>query len=306
MQPALPLILMLAVAGFCGNLMADSITMKPVADTTLIQLVPDNNMGAHPFFNAGSTLHGSKNRGLLRFDLASNIPKGSRITSALLTLEVVGIPIDEPAGANFRLHRMLRNWGEGEKVSSSSPGRGELATVGEATWNHRFALTTNNWSTPGGETGADYVSPFTSEQFIDPINNQPYTFGGPASQMTPDVQLWVNNPEQNFGWLLKVEDETTTTTARRFAASEDENYAPLLAIEFDPPPLLQLTNSGSFVHLSFQTRTNESYELQRSTSLNPTNWAPLTNFVSSSGARTITATNAISANTGFYRLLISE
>lgn len=283
---------------------ADIVSLVPVADTTLIEAYPDNNMGAHYFFNAGSNLHGARNRGLLRFDVAGGIPAGSTIKSAQLLLKVVGIPTDEPQGGNFRLHRMLRSWEEGQKESVLGPGRGDTATINEATWNHRMAFTTNVWGEPGGLAGTDFAVAFSAEMFIEPINQLPYTFGS-SVQMTEDVQTWLNVPESNFGWLLKVEDEQSKTTARRFASREDPEYPPELQVEFQPPPMLEVSRHGGELRLSFIAQPDQSYSLEQTASLTGT-WSSITNISAGAVERTINVTNAISGATGFYRVLVEE
>lgn len=292
----------LAAVAFVGSASADVITMAPSADTTLIELVPDNNMGGHPFFNAGSTLHGSRNRGLLHFDVAADIPAGSIIKSTELVVWVVGIPTDEPEGGNFRLYRMLRPWGEGQKLSVVGPGRGDLATTNEATWNHRFAFTTNIWNTPGGTGGTDFLSAYSGEMFIEAVNNLPYTFGS-SSNMIEDVQLWLDVPASNFGWLMKIEDEAARTTARRFASREDVDKGPKLIVEFDPPPLLIVDRFGSDLRISFITRPNESYVFQNAESTTAS-WNSISNIAAEATSRTVRLTNSISGATGFFRLLV--
>ena len=86
--------LFLAAICVCPRASADSITLFPVADTTLISTVPDNNNGGQPFFNAGITQNGTTNHGVLRFDLAGQIPPGAKILSADLVVEVTRQPKD--------------------------------------------------------------------------------------------------------------------------------------------------------------------------------------------------------------------
>lgn len=71
---------------------ADSISVQPAADATLIEFAPDNNMEAVTFFNAGTTAVGTRNRGLMFFDLGTLIPVGAIITSVELHLDVVAQP----------------------------------------------------------------------------------------------------------------------------------------------------------------------------------------------------------------------
>ena len=48
--------------------------------------------------------------------------------------------------------------------------------------------------------------------------------------MVADVQSWLDNPANNFGWLVKG-DESTSTTAKRFD-SRQSTVPPVLTIEY--------------------------------------------------------------------------
>src|SRR5438094_242084 len=141
-------------------LLAESIVLTPVADTTLIETAPDNNLGGALIVNAGTTQNYTRNRGLFRFEVAGLIPRGSRITKVDFVLEVTGEPKDGFSPSSFGLHRVLKPWGEGDKRSPepAHPGQGAPATTNEATWNFRFAFTPNSWTIPGGAATNDYSS----------------------------------------------------------------------------------------------------------------------------------------------------
>ncbi len=70
------------VAAFAGLLClclglwvrADTVTLFPVADATLIELWPSNSMGAGSFINSGTTQNGNSNRALIKFDVAAAVP----------------------------------------------------------------------------------------------------------------------------------------------------------------------------------------------------------------------------------------
>src|SRR6476660_1094129 len=115
---------------------ADTAVLTASADTTLIETAPDNNLGGAPIVNSGTTQNFTRNRGLFRFDFTGQIPPGSHITRVDFIVEVTGQPKDDFTPSSFGLHRVLRAWGEGDKVSPdpSHPGQGAPATAGEATW----------------------------------------------------------------------------------------------------------------------------------------------------------------------------
>lgn len=214
---------------------ADSLTLRPVADTTLVETAPNNNLGGQTFSNAGTTQNFTKNRALFRFDV-TGIPNGSVVQSASLVFEVTKQPVDGYAPADFGLHRMLVAWGEGNKIAADprSPGQGALATAGEATWNSPAAMTGAIWAAPGGQLGTDFVAANSAGQTIYSTANSPYFFT--SSQLAADVQLWLDNPGGNFGWMLRANDEGPNFTARRFGSREDAINAPQLILQYSAVP----------------------------------------------------------------------
>src|SRR6185503_8491870 len=152
--------------------LAESVTLHPVADTSLFETTPNNNLGANTDFIAGTTAGNAgqpyRNRALLKFDIAGQIPTGATITSAGLTLLMVKRP-SVPADSTFDLHRLLVSWGEGNKSGSL----GIQATTGEATWISRFALLPQ-WAAPGGKAGTDFLTDTSASTFVSGLGS--YTF----------------------------------------------------------------------------------------------------------------------------------
>src|SRR4051794_16415007 len=68
--------------------MATTVTLSPIADTSLFQNNPDNNLGGHTNFAAGTMANGSRSGVLVEFNPGPLIPAGSVITSVTLTLNV--------------------------------------------------------------------------------------------------------------------------------------------------------------------------------------------------------------------------
>lgn len=280
------------------------ISLTPSADTSLIETAPTNNMGGSAFFNAGSNLATNRNRGLLKFNLASQIPAGSRIRTVTLSLNVVHQGIDMPSLAVFHLHRMLRDWGEGNKSNSNSPGQGFPATPGEATWMTPFALTTNSWSQPGGRANSDFATAVSAEQEIRDPNGSPFSFLSTTALVT-DVQSWSDDPRSNFGWMLLPADETIPATAKRFASREDTNYPPVLTIDFVPPPRLSISQIiNQRLQFSFAAEANQSYLVQFQNSLSPANsWLTLTNLPASNAATNAAISDPAGNLQRFYRVI---
>lgn len=212
---------------------ADVIALQPVADTTLIETAPGNNLGGATFFNAGTAGNGNRNRALMLFDLSSALPAGATITSAELSLDVVRQPASGQQNSIFSLRRVFQSWGEGVQVSGDEGlGQGAPALAGEAAWNYRFADNVL-WSQPGGQAGVDFSSTISSSAFVGAQGDQ--IIFGSAPGLIADVQFWLDHPEANFGWMLKTESEAIAKTARGFASLES-GFGPTLTIDFTTVP----------------------------------------------------------------------
>ena len=215
---------------------AASVALRPVADTSLMEVAPNNNNGGQAWFLAGTTQNYTRTRGLFYFDLTADVPTGSLIESVSLQLEVTRQPSDGFNPAPFGLHRLLRPWGEGNKVALDNPGgMGAPAESGEATWRDRFAFTPQTWTVPGGAPNIDYVVDASAQAYIYGVGDSPYTFHSTPA-LVADVQGWVNDPTSNFGWMLICQTEDNNFTARRFGSREDADAAPLLFVEFTAVP----------------------------------------------------------------------
>jgi hypothetical protein len=287
----------------CG-VRAESVTLHPVADTTLFETTPHNNLGANTDFIAGTTAGNAgqpyRNRALLRFDIAGQIPAGAAITSATLTLLVVKIP-SPPTSSTFDLQRLLVSWGEGNKGGSL----GLPATMGEATWTSRFSPLPQ-WTVPGGKPGTDFLTDTSASKFVS--GNGPYTFAT-TSNLVADVQFWLDNTNSNFGWILISEDEATASTARRFASREAGTNAPTLVIEYtagqtqaQPPRMSQVSLLGDAVSFQFVVEPQRPYAVEFNSALDTTNWLTLTNIAAQLAPTNITASDPVTASQRFYRV----
>jgi hypothetical protein len=298
-------------SGILSCAFAATLQIQPSADTTLVETEPDNNLGATKFVNAGTSGIGTKNRGLYQFDFSS-IPAGSKITSAALFLEVTKQPNGGEVSSVFDLHRVLKSWGEGDKDSTleTSSGIGFPATINEATWNSRFAFTTNTWTSPGAFD--DCATTVSSSTTIYGIGDFPIFNSTP--QMVADVQTWLDNSSVNFGWLLATESEATSRTARGFGSREflvtengiDTNSPPYVKIEFVPPPMISNPQiaSGEF-KFSFLAESNSAYVVEFKNALSSTNpWLNLTNINAPSESTNILVSDVISTNARFYRVIV--
>ncbi|PYL65106.1 MAG: hypothetical protein DMF20_09340, partial [Verrucomicrobia bacterium] len=194
-----------------GLAKADVINISPIKDNTLYEYDPtegdlSNALGFH--FFAGATGMSELRRGVLAFDVAGNIPAGSRIMGVTLTLNMSRTALI--TALTVELHTLLADWGEGTSQASGEEGTGAPATPNDATWRHRF-FDTIFWTTEGG----DFSATVSASQLVGDVGV--YTWSSP--QMVADVQSWLENPDANFGWLV-LGDESGAGTAKRFDTRE--------------------------------------------------------------------------------------
>jgi hypothetical protein len=205
---------------------ATIIVINPSKDNTLYEYDPaegdtSNALGLH--FFAGETGMGELRRGVVAFDIAGHIPEGSTITAVSLSMNM-SRTATETARA-VELHKLLVDWGEGTSDAPGEEGDGAPATSNDATWRHRF-FDTLFWTNEGG----DFSATVTASQSVGAIGQYTWT----SVQMVADVQEWLDNPANNFGWLL-LGDESTIATAKRFDTRESAS-PPVLTIQYTPGP----------------------------------------------------------------------
>ncbi|HPF13900.1 MAG TPA: hypothetical protein PLJ12_06505, partial [Planctomycetota bacterium] len=110
---------------------------------------------------------------------------------------------------------------------STGGGQGAPATLNDATWLHRFAPN-SFWTLPGGD--------FQSAASATGSAGFPGIVSFSSPDMQADVQLWLDQPGDNHGWLLKHIAEGTTGSA--VAVGSREAIAPVsrpqLVIDYTP------------------------------------------------------------------------
>ncbi len=200
-------------------------TLNPSKDNTMFSENTSNSNGQGRLF-AGRIANGGLRRALLAFDVASAIPSGAKVSSVSLALTM-----DKTiSGAfDFTLHRLSQDWGEGASDSGEPGGSGAPAEPGDATWTNRFH-NTNVWTTAGGS----FIATASATTSVNSVGS--YNWSSPG--LITDVQTWLTNPPQNFGWLLRGNE--TSTSAKRFHSGEDEiseNRPTLTVNHFSTPPL---------------------------------------------------------------------
>ena len=219
-----------------GAALAQTTVNIPCAnDNTLYETIfGDASNGAGGSTFVGTNSFGSIRRAVMRFDVASVVPAGSRILTARLNLYVTQTTVALPFAMSG--HRVTTSWGEGTSVASGGGGGGGAAAVGDATWLHRF-WNTQLWTTPGG----DFVA---TPSFTGSMP----TFGAFSTNLSraaaDDVQAWLDNPASNHGWLLKVQNETLASTAHRLNSREATSNKPALVVTYLAPGQLGSYGTG--------------------------------------------------------------
>lgn len=205
--------------------MLASIQLAPVADNTLYESATgelSNGAGEHLF--VGRTNQPALRRGLLRFDVGSEIPSGSTINSVSLQLHASR---SLASSDTIALHQVLASWGEGTSKAPGEEGTGTAATDGDATWLHRM-FDNSQWSQAGG----DFEVAASASTLVDGIGDHVWS----SAQMVEDVQDWLGNPATQFGWLLKG-NESASGVIHRFDSRENPTpaFRPVLTIDFTAP-----------------------------------------------------------------------
>ena len=295
-------ILVVTAAARLGSARADTVALPAIADTALWQENDTNNLGAELSVPVGGNSSSNLSRGLFRFNLAA-IPTNAVITNVTLQLYVTNAPTKtNPVNSTFVLHRLLRDWGEGNKKNGDVGKNGAQATTGEATWNARFYPATL-WSAPGAASPLDFSPVQSATNFVAGLGT--YLFSG--SNLVADVQAWVANPGTNFGWMLRSLSETNAFSNRRFASREDGLNPPVLTVMFSPagasaPRILSGKLIPGAFALTFGSNPGQSYTAEYSDSLG-TAWHAFTNLVAPPAVTNLSVTNILSGQSQrFYRL----
>ena len=221
---------MVTLAIFTVQTRGDIVELAASKDNTLYEPATDDlSNGAGDYFFAGrndKSPGDSIRRGLIAFDIASNIPPGSIINGVTLTLYMSRTKNNDSQTTG--LHYALSDWGESTSHAGGEEGAGTNAATGDATWVHTF-FDTLFWTTPGG----DFVATPSATTAVGNRGNYSWSSSG----LTADVQMWVDDPSSNFGWVL-VGNEVANTTSKRFNSrtSTDLNRRPKLTIDYIPAP----------------------------------------------------------------------
>lgn len=179
-----------------------TVTLEAVRNNTIFSEANNSNgKGSHLF--AGRTNNGSLRRALLAFDINQSIPEGAVIQEVSLSMRMNRTIV---GSVSVSLHRLDRNWGEGNSNAAGEEGMGAAAQAGDATWNHAF-FTDTPWSNAGG----DFQNTASATTSVASLGLYSWSSQG----MIGDVQSWLDEPDTDFGWIL-LAPEGVATTAKRF------------------------------------------------------------------------------------------
>ncbi len=177
--------------------------------------------GSGPVFFAGRNNQptNSIRRGVLRFELEGAVPEGVVIENVRLILHASSIN----GRHEFRLHRLLQDWGEG--ASSSTGGQGAPAAPGDATWLHTF-YDQEFWERSGA------AERFSRASALATVKQTGFAVWD-SPGLVQDVLVWLQDAETNFGWVL-LGNESSSQTAARFDTREnpDTDVRPVLEISY--------------------------------------------------------------------------
>lgn len=207
---ALPTASELAVTGGFQMGVSPSSSYAGVVDATIRESAPTTNDGTGGTLSADfDDPAGTRKRtnALLKFDLAS-IPRGSKVTSVSLTLNVT----NRTTGTPYTLHALGRAWSETQ-----------------VTWQR--ASSSVAWASPGARGSSDRTSDTLGSLLPTATGKFTVTF---TAAGVAAVQRWVDDPSKNFGFVV---DTTSNYDGLVFDSSNASVAAnrPRLAVAYDPP-----------------------------------------------------------------------
>ena len=199
-----------------------TITIVADRDATLVEH-PDGSLanGAGPVVFAGrnNLATDGVRRAVIRFDLTGLAPGQNPVAAAGAAVRLVNTTESNTEPREYRLHRVLADWSEGPAFGTG--GGGSPSAEGDATWIHASYPTTF-WLHSGGQ--------FEGTPSARLIVGGPGVYRFEGEQLLRDLELWLRNPELNFGWVL-IGDETTRQNSRAFGSRENSDPALRPALE---------------------------------------------------------------------------
>jgi hypothetical protein len=232
-----------------SHAIAGVITIGASQDATLLggTDATTNQSLADPGLFVGTDGQDNPKRSLIEFNVATAVPAGSTITGVSLQMtvgQVAGSGGGSGGGSGsaetISLFDESQAWGQPTNVAGATSfggtGHGGAPDPGDATWNYAFYNTTP-WTIAGGDWSTSLTDIADAS-----VTGTLTSFTWSSANMVADVQNWLNNPTDNFGWIIKNANETTATDFRAFwsaqgaAANNNPSIAPALTITYTAVP----------------------------------------------------------------------
>jgi len=177
---------------------------------------PDYNHGSCQYINVGPYDSFTLFRGLIYFDMTPVIPKDVIVVKASLDVFVIGLT----GSVDMAAYAAGKYWNGGTVCGASQ--NGSVTWMSSA---HNSAL----WGSPGGDYGSkksDTVNINASAKWY-------------SLSLDPElVESWISSPEENFGIIIKAEDEITVLNRAQFYSSDyttDAAFRPKLTVIYRLP-----------------------------------------------------------------------
>ena len=132
---------------------ADQVSIAASADVTLYEnSFGDTANGIGEAFFIGKNNANSIFRSMFRFDIAGALPAGATIDSVTLTLYC-----NRTTSGAFpaSLHRVSKDWGEGQSLPTGNGGAGAPAVMDDATWLYQFFIPPSGAGSPAWDSRAN-------------------------------------------------------------------------------------------------------------------------------------------------------
>ena len=188
-----------------ANLYAEDGVGTLAAEATIYENQTGNNGGGDSDVCVGNlATTGATRRAFIRWNLPA-IPSGSVITRVQLVITQVDVRTmgDGPLTATLELRRVTQGWTEGTGSGSGNGPCGGGSNVAGVDWSNAPAV--------NASVSATEALPSTENQVITMDTD----VGTDDDILISDLQFWVDNPADIFGWRLEVSEEATADNARR-------------------------------------------------------------------------------------------
>jgi hypothetical protein len=217
------IVFLTAIGAYAQNI----VTLEAEQDNTIFGFFVNDSNGAGPEMYSGvinDNIFSLERRALIQFPIADNIPENVVITDAYIELFCTKASASG-VDSDYSFHRLLESWGEGDSFSPN--GQGVPASDGDATWVRRF-VPDISWLVEGGN-----FNEIASASI--PVNQNNLFYQWTGTQIIDDVQDMLDNPTENFGWILKAADESLVGTGRGFGSRQNPNIniRPKLVVSYE-------------------------------------------------------------------------